>query len=49
MRATQSQSRSLFIRISGGDIFQIFNSQEGEFTFESASLFFLGGDCLKSI
>lgn len=43
MRATQSQSRSLFIRISGGDIFQIFNSQEGEFTFESASLFFFGG------
>lgn len=37
MRATQSQSRSLFIRISGGDIFQIFNSQEGKFTFESAS------------
>ena len=30
MRATQSQSRSLFIRISGGDIFQIFNSQDAE-------------------
>ena len=42
MRATQSQSRSLFIRISGGDIFQIFNSQEEKFTFVSL-IIFLGG------
>ena len=35
----KSQSRSLCIRIPGGDFFQIFNSQEGKFTFESAPFF----------